>query len=69
MKKLVLRLALVAAALAGLAGAAYGKPLAGSPSVVSSIVPSITVNTPTGKLITLKTSELAVLPQTTVTVP
>ena len=69
MKKLVVGLTLIAAALASLAGAAYGKSLSGSPSLASSIVPSITVNTPTGTLLTLKTSELAVLPQTTITVP
>jgi hypothetical protein len=60
MKKLVVCLAFATAALAGLGGSAYGS---------SPIVPSITVNTPTGTLLTLKTSELAVLPQTTVTVP
>ena len=32
-------------------------------------MPSITVNSPTGTLLTLKTSELAVLPQVTVSVP
>jgi hypothetical protein len=69
MKKLVLRLALVAAALAGLAGAAYATSPSGSPRAAGAIVPSITVNTPTGTLLTLKTSELAVLPQTTISVP
>src|SRR5579872_4247192 len=69
MKKLVVRLALVAAALAGLAGAANGAPVSGSSLLASSIVPTIAVNTPTGTLLTLKTSELAVLPQVTVSVP
>ena len=62
MKKLVVASALAAALLA-LAGAAYGRQTA------TPIVPSVTVNTATGTLLTLKTSELAVLPQQTLTVP
>jgi hypothetical protein len=62
--KLVLRSALLAGVLAGLTGAVY----AGSASS-GALVPSVTVNTPTSTLVTLKASELAVLPQTTVTVP
>jgi hypothetical protein len=63
MNKYVLGLVLTVAALACGAGAAYATQTTASP-----LVPSITINTPTGTLLTLKTSELSVLPQQTVTV-
>ncbi len=62
MKKYVLGLMLAVAALAAGAGAAYASRSS------TSIVPTITINTPTGPLLSLKTSELSVLPQQTVTV-
>jgi hypothetical protein len=68
MKKLLSGLALGAGAVACLAAAAYGRTTINHPAVTS-IVPTVTVNSSTGTLVTLKTSELAVLPQTTVTVP
>ena len=36
---------------------------------MTAIVPNLTVNRPTGTLVTLKTSELSVRPQTTISVP
>ncbi len=62
MNKHVLALALVALAVAVGAGGASARQ-SSAPGV-----PSITINTPTGTLLTLKTSELSVLPQQTVTV-
>ena len=62
MNKYVLGLALAAAVLIGGAGAAYGR------QVSNSIVPTIKVNTPTGTLLTLKTSELSILPQASTTI-
>jgi hypothetical protein len=52
----------VALAAVTLTGSAFGSP------APNQIVPTVTVNTTTGTLLTLKTSELAVLPQQTVTV-
>jgi hypothetical protein len=62
MNKYVLGLVLAVAALAAGAGAAYASRSS------TPIVPSITINTLSGTLLTLKTSELSVLPQQTVTV-
>ena len=62
MNKYVLGLALAAAVLIGGAGAAYGR------QVSNSIVPTIKVNTTTGTLLTLKTSELSILPQASTTI-
>ena len=53
MNKYVLALALAVSLVVGGAGAAYGRQAG------TSIVPTIKVNTPTGTLLTLKTSELA----------
>jgi hypothetical protein len=64
MTKLASTLALAACTLA-CAGAAYGRQASTNP-----IVPSVTINTATGQtLMTLKTSELSVVPEQTVTVP
>src|SRR5579871_2275699 len=63
MKKLLPGLALVGFVLASFSGAAYGRTHA------TSIVPTVKINTLTGTLLTLKTSELTVIPQTTLTVP
>ena len=63
MKKLLPGLALVAFVLASFSGAAYGRTHA------TTIVPTVKINTLTGTLLTLKTSELTVIPQTTLTVP
>jgi hypothetical protein len=63
MKKLLPGLALAALILASFSGAAYGRAQA------TNIVPSVKINTLTGTLLTLKTSELTVIPQTTLTVP
>ncbi|HEX4518239.1 MAG TPA: hypothetical protein VH063_01535 [Gaiellaceae bacterium] len=63
MNKYVLGLMLTVAVLAAGAGAAYA-----TLTPTSSLVPTITINTPSGPLLTLKTSELAALPQQTVTV-
>ncbi len=62
MNKYLLGLVLAFAAIACGAGAAYAARSS------TPLVPSITINTPTGTLLTLKTSELSVLPQQTVTV-
>ena len=62
MKKYVLALVLAVTALATGAGPGYAN---GSSTP---LVPSITINTPTGTLLTLKTSELSVLQQQTLTV-
>jgi hypothetical protein len=63
MKKLAPFLVLAACALA-CAGAAYGRQAS------NSIVPTVTINTATGQtLMTLKTSELSVVPEQSVTVP
>jgi hypothetical protein len=62
MKKHVLGLAVIAALFVGGAGAAYAHR-ASTP-----MVPLVKVNSPTGTLVTLKTSELAILPQASVTI-
>jgi hypothetical protein len=61
MKKLLPGLALTACVFALLAGAAEGRTQS------TNIVPTVKINTPAGTLLTLKTSELTVIPQTTVT--
>jgi hypothetical protein len=61
MKKLLPGLALAACVFASLSGAAFGRTQA------TNIVPTVKINTPTGTLLTLKTSELTVIPQTTLT--
>jgi hypothetical protein len=62
MNKHIFALALAAALVVGGAGAAYGRQSS------NSIVPTIKVNTTSGTLLTLKTSELSVLPQQSVTI-
>lgn len=62
MKKLLAGLALATGVLV-FAGGASGRIQ--SPVVV----PTVKINTPTGTLLTLKTSELTVIPQTTLTLP
>jgi hypothetical protein len=63
MKTLLSGFVLSACLAAAVAGAAYGRTHA------TSIVPTVKINTPTGTLLTLKTSELSVLPQQTLSVP
>ena len=62
MNKYVLALALHRSLVVGGAGAAYGRQAG------TSIVPTIKVNTTTGTLLTLKTSELSILPQASTTI-
>ena len=68
MRKFLPGVVATACAVACLAGAADGRQAINHPAVTA-IVPNLTVNTPTGTLVTLKTSELSVLPQTTISVP